>query len=90
VVFNINLNKQERLKYLYFAISPLVANNISDTGEYADGDLINDIADGVKTNGSYATSNFPLAVQSVYYNMLFRACTLFQINFGGHTFTLNQ
>jgi hypothetical protein len=68
----------------------LIANNISDTGAYADADLIVDIESGAKTNGSYAGSNFPVAVQSVYYNMLFRACTLFQINFGGHTFTLNQ
>jgi hypothetical protein len=36
VVFNVNLNKQERLRYLYFAISPtsaIVKANVTDYDE---------------------------------------------------------
>jgi hypothetical protein len=85
VVFNVNLSKQERLKYLYFAISPAVDNLATDAVELNTTELAVDAA-----GAPYATANFPVALRSVYHNLLFRTCTLIQVNFGGHTWTLNQ
>ncbi len=85
VVFNVNLSKQERLKYLYFAISPAVDNTVNGAVALADAELAVDAA-----GAPYATANFGVALRSVYHNLLFRACTLIQVNFGGHTWTLNQ
>lgn len=76
-----NLNKNERLRSLFFAIS---YNNRNAA--------INDGAMDNPARGPYTATyiNQGAAAQSLYLGMLFRAATMLQCNFGGHTFTLNQ
>ena len=81
VVFNINLSKQERLRYLYLAISPQLFQAFTGDGA---GGIVADAGDA-----SYVAGTCAIQGRSIYANQIMKACTLVQCNFGGHTFTIN-
>lgn len=78
-VFNINLSKTEKCRYIYLAIAasnPCIINDSNYTTDFS--------------FDTGAGNNYPLAVQMLSFASLMKSCVLMSFNFGGHSFTINQ